>query len=132
MSKIIKHQVVIKAAPAKVFGALMNSKKHSQFTGARARISRKVGGTFACYDNYIAGVNLALQPGKFIVQAWRSRNWPAETWSIISIKLSKLSGNRTRLAFTHIGVPSNDYRQKNRGWHTHYWEPLKRFLEKRN
>ncbi len=74
MSKIIKLQVLIKAAPAMVFGALMNSKKHSQFTGAPARISRKVGGTFACYDNYITGVNLALQPGKFIVQAWRSLN----------------------------------------------------------
>ncbi len=41
------------------------------------------------------------------------------------------AGGKTRLDFSHVGVPANDYAEKNRGWRTHYWQPLKRYLEAR-
>jgi activator of HSP90 ATPase len=126
----IIHDVTFNAAPAAVFKALMDSKQHSQFTGAPAMLSKKVGGAFTCYNGYIEGVNLVLQRPRLIVQAWQSENWPRETWSIVTFKLSKLAGGRTKLSFTQIGVPAGDYNAKNKGWRTHYWEPLKKFLEK--
>jgi uncharacterized protein YndB with AHSA1/START domain len=128
MTKEIKHRVIIRATPARVYAALMDEKKHAQFTGERARIDRRVGGTFTCYGTYINGITLELQPGKHIVQAWRSRNWPKVTYSIVAFKLSKAAGGRTTLRFTQVGVPANDYLDKNKGWRTHYWEPLKRYL----
>ena len=129
MTKEIKHRVTIRATPAKVYAALMDEKKHARFTGQRARIDRRVGGTFACYGTYIRGITLELQPGRQIVQVWRSRNWPKGTYSIVTFKLSKAPGSGTTLYFHQVGVPSNDYRDKNKGWRTHYWEPLKRYLE---
>jgi len=129
MTKEIKHRVTILAVPAKVYAALMDEKKHSQFTGERARIDRRVGGTFTCYGTYIKGITLELQPGKLIVQAWRSRNWPKGTYSIVAFKLSKSGVSRTTLRFSQVGVPASDYRDKNKGWRTHYWEPLKQYLE---
>ena len=128
MTKEIKHRVTIRATPARVYATLMDEKKHAQFTGERARIDRGVGGTFTCYGTYINGITLELQPGKHIVQAWRSRNWPKGTYSIVAFKLSKAAGGRTTLRFSQVGVPTNDYRDKNKGWRTHYWEPLKRYL----
>jgi uncharacterized protein YndB with AHSA1/START domain len=109
---------------------LMNEKKHSQFTGAPAKIAAKVGGFFTCYDKYLNGITLDLKPGKRIVQAWRSQGWPHAHYSIVTFALSKKSGGKTELHFTQIGVPADDYADKNKGWRTHYWEPLKKFLEK--
>jgi uncharacterized protein YndB with AHSA1/START domain len=128
MTKEIKHRVTIRATPAKVYAALMDEKKHAQFTGERARIDRRVGGMFTCYGTYINGITLELRPGKHIVQAWRSRNWPKGTYSIVTFRLSKAAEGRTALRFSQVGVPANDYRDKNKGWRTHYWEPLKRYL----
>lgn len=131
MTKEIKHQVAIHASPARVFEALMNEKKHAAFTGEPARISRKAGSAFRCYGTYITGITLEVVPGKRIVQAWRSRDWPRGHYSIVTFALSKMAGGRTRLRFTQVGVPASDYARKNAGWRTHYWEPLKRYLEDR-
>ena len=37
-TKNIQHTVLIRARPGEVYDAMMNGKKHAQFTGARARI----------------------------------------------------------------------------------------------
>ena len=129
MTKEIRHKVIIHATPPAVYGALMNEKKHALFTGAPAKIGAKVGSAFRCYNSYINGVTLDLAPGKRIVQAWRSRDWPKGHYSIVVFKLSKQSGGRTQLDFTQTGVPASDYNDKNKGWRTHYWERLKKFVE---
>ena len=56
-------------------------------------------------------------------------NWPLETWSDITITLAPMPGGKTKLSFLQTGVPAKDYAAKNKGWRTHYWEPLKRYLE---
>lgn len=126
----INHTVTFNAPPAAVFKALMDSKQHSRFTGEPAKMSGKPGGAFTCYGGYIKGINLEVARPRLIVQAWRSKNWPRETWSIVSFKLSKLAGGKTRLSFAQTGVPAGDFKDKNKGWNTHYWQPLKRFVER--
>ncbi len=64
------------------------------------------------------------------MQAWRSRDWPDGQYSIVTFALAKKSGGSTQLRFTQAGVPAEDYAKKNQGWRTHYWQPLKKFLEK--
>jgi len=130
MTNTIRHNVTVGAAPKKVFGALMNEKKHAKFTGARASISRKVGGDFTCYRGFISGINLELVPAKRIVQAWRARDWPAGTYSIVSFALSRQAGGRTRISFTHVGVPASRFKDINEGWRTFYWKKLKGYLER--
>ncbi|SRR5260221_754385 len=128
-TKNIEQTVTIAAEPTSVFEALMNSAQHAEFTGEDARIDPKPGGAFACYGDYINGVTLELEPNKRIVQAWRSRNWPQGTYSIITFNLKRKAGGKTELQFAQIGVPANDYADKKKGWRTHYWEPLKAFLQ---
>ena len=128
-TKTIEHKVRIRANPKEVYGALINSKKHSKFTGAPAKIGSKPGSGFTCYGNYISGITLELKPGRRIVQAWRSLNWPPGHFSIVTFALSLKGKGQTELHFVQIGVPADDYSEKNKGWRTHYWEPLKKFLE---
>ncbi|MGA2318205.1 MAG: hypothetical protein ABSG71_17760 [Thermodesulfobacteriota bacterium] len=45
-TKTIRQSITFKASPHEVYDALMDSRKHAKFTGAKARISRKVGGKF--------------------------------------------------------------------------------------
>jgi uncharacterized protein YndB with AHSA1/START domain len=130
-TKNINHRVTLPAKPADVFAALIDSTLHSLFTGEPARIAARPGGAFTCYGDYISGITLELAPGKRIVQAWRSQNWPAGFYSIVTFALTAKPGGKTGLRFSQVGVPANDYAKKNSGWRTHYWEPLKRFLEGR-
>ena len=130
MTKTIRQKITIAAAPARVYAALMEERRHAEFTGAAARISRKAGGAVSCYGGYITGFNLELVPSRRIVQAWRSRDWPAGTFSVVTFALSRGPRGGTRLSFTQTGVPASDCRDKGEGWRTHYWKPHKAYLEK--
>ncbi len=129
MTRTIRQTVTIGAAPLEVYCALLDSKRHAAFTGSAARISAKVGGAFSCYGGYITGTNLELIPSRRIVQAWRSRGWPLGTFSLVTFALARAAGGATRLTFTQVGVPASDTKDKAGGWRTHYWRPLKAYLE---
>ena len=63
-TKTIRQSVAFKASPHGVYEALMDSDKHSQFTGDKADISREVGGRFTAFDRYSEGVNIELVQDK--------------------------------------------------------------------
>jgi activator of HSP90 ATPase len=129
--KTIRQSVTFKATPRQVYEALMNSRKHSKFTGARAIISRRIGGTFKAYGKYISGTNIDLIPDKKIVQSWRAneKGWPKSHYSRVTFSLRRVKGG-TRLVFTQSGVPDRFYRSMKQGWHDAYWTPMKKMFEK--
>lgn len=129
MTKNIKQTVTFKATPHEVYELFMDSKKHSQFTGDKAVISRKVGGKFTAFGGYAEGTNLELIPDKKIVQKWRTSDWPEGYYS--QITLSLMSTERgTRLTFTQSGVPDDQYDDILQGWRDYYWSPMKEMLTK--
>ena len=123
-TKTIHQSVTFKASPHDVYEALMDSKKHSKFTGFKASISREVGGKINAYGGYIEGVNVKLVPDKNIVQKWRGSDWPDEHYSTVTFELKK-SGKGTKLIFTQIDVPEEHYEPVNKGWVEHYWDKMK-------
>ncbi|MBI4304533.1 MAG: SRPBCC domain-containing protein [Chloroflexi bacterium] len=127
--KTIRQRITFKTSPHEVYEALMDSKKHSKFTGGKAQISRQVGGKFTAYDGDLAGVNLELMPDKKIVQTWRGSDWPEGYYSKVTFSLAEAKGV-TRLSFTHAGVPQEFYGDIRQGWHDYYWSPMKEMLEK--
>ena len=129
-TKTIAQTVTLPGKPAAVFAALIKEKKHSAFTGVPAKIDGRVGGAFTCYDGYIKGVTVDLVPNKLLVQAWRSRDWPKGHYSLVVFSLSASRGGKTKLRFTHLGVPAGDFKAKSEGWRSHYWDRLKRYLAK--
>jgi activator of HSP90 ATPase len=128
-TKTIRQTVSFKATPHAVYEALMDSRTHARFTGAAARISRRVGGKISAYDGYIDGLNLALVPDKKIVQSWRGSDWPEGHYSRAAFALAKTKTG-TRLTFTQTRVPEDQVRPISRGWKEHYWEKMKGMLER--
>jgi activator of HSP90 ATPase len=128
-TKTIRQSATFKAGASEVYEALMDSKKHGEFTESTAKISRKVGGKFSIYDGEIQGVNLELVPSQKIVQSWRYSDWPEGHYSRATFALKEVHGG-TRLTFTQTGVPEEFYDDISQGWQDYYWEPMKEMLEK--
>lgn len=125
----IRQTAVFKASPLEVYEALMDSKKHARFTRHPAAISRRVGGKFKAYGDYIRGVNLELRPGRKIVQSWRASTWEPGVTSRVTIVLVKTAGG-TKLTFVQTGVPETDRQNLSRGWRRYYWAPMRAMLAK--
>jgi len=128
-TRTIRQSVTIKANPHEVYETLMDSRKHTKFTGAKARMSRRVDGNFSAYGGYIQGINLDLVPDKRIVQTWRGSDWPKGHYSVATFSLKIIKGG-TRLTFTQTGVPDREFKDISQGWRDHYWRPMKGMLEK--
>lgn len=128
--KNIRQTTTFKASPHDVYEALMDSKKHSEFTGGAAVINREVGGKFIAYDGYADGENVELVPDKKIVQTWRTSDWPEGHYSQVTFLLEEVDG-KTRLTFTQTGVPDDQAVDIADGWRQYYWKPMKQMLEKK-
>lgn len=126
--KNLKQSVTIKAPPKQVYDALVDAKEHAKFTGAGAKLEKKVGGRFAHFDGDLSGYVLHLDPGKEIVLAWRSESWAKGAFSIARFALQPVKGG-TRLVFEQFGIPEDDFLAIAQGWKDYYWGPLKEYLE---
>lgn len=126
--KTINQTINFKASPHAIYDALMDSTKHSKFTGDKANISRTVGGRFTVWGDYIDGINLELVPDSKIVQSWHASDWPKGHYSTVTYLLEKIKTG-TRLTFTQVDVPDEFYDDIKQGWHDYYWIPLKKMLK---
>ncbi len=127
----IKQRVKINAKAEAIYKALMNSKQHSAFTGAGAKLSSKEGGKFEVYDGYAYGKNIKLVKNKKIIQSWRANDskWPKDHFSAVTYNLKQGKGFTT-IDFIQLGVPAGVAKSIAKGWCDYYWEPLKQYLEK--
>lgn len=127
----VKQTIFIPAKSTEVYDALMDPKKHSAFTGSKATCQAKVGGKFTAWDGYVSGKNLKLQKGERVIQEWKTIEWPRNyPPSILLFTFKKKSG--TELTMVQSKVPAkqaNSYRQ---GWKDAYWNPLKKYFEKKS
>jgi uncharacterized protein YndB with AHSA1/START domain len=124
------HQTVnLPGTPHEVYAALMTTKGHVAFTGAAARISPRVGGTFMAWGGYIHGKNLRLVPSKTIYQTWipSDPNWPKGHESRVRYSLAAIPRG-TRLTFTQSRVPAEHVGHLSPGWKKSYWDPLRAYL----
>jgi uncharacterized protein YndB with AHSA1/START domain len=122
---------IIPASPRAIYDSWLDSKAHGLMSGGKAKVSDKVGAAFTAWDNYISGVNLALVPGKRIVQSWRSVEFTdGDTDSKLTVTLKPVAGG-TRLTLLHSSIPDS---QKDggykAGWVESYFEPMKAYFAK--
>ena len=127
--KKITQTMIFKAPVHDVYELLMDSKKHSAFTGEKAVMSRKAKGRFTAYGKYISGKNIIIVKDRKIVQDWRASDWPRGTFSRITFDFAK-SGNSTKMKFTQEGVPQDQFEDVKQGWKEFYWGPMKDYLKK--
>jgi len=119
---------LIPAPPRDIYDAWLDSRGHSAMTGGKATQSAKVGAAVAAWDDYITGKNLHLEPGKRIVQTWRTTQFTdAHGDSVITVTLAKVPGG-TRLTLNHANVPDDQISYEESGWKEHYFTPMQRYF----
>jgi activator of HSP90 ATPase len=128
-SRTSLHQEIdYKVAPQRIYEVLLSSKDFSAFSGAAADIDPKVGGAFSMFGGLVVGRNVELLANQRIVQAWRlAQEFPEGTYSLVKIEL-KATEAGTRVILDHTGFPEGHFDHLDEGWHSHYWEPLRKFL----
>ena len=113
--------------PHRVYAVLLDEKEFSTITGAPARIGGGEGDAFSLFGGAIVGRNLELVPDRRLVQAWRPSDWGAGLYSVVRFELTP-AVQGTHLVFNQVGYPLNDEASLKSGWHSHYWEPMKKYF----
>jgi len=130
VSKTIQQAVTFRAAPRRLFDVYLSSREQSAATGARAMMSRRVGGAFTAHGGHLRGQNLAIVPGRLIVQSWRGSNWKKRDLdSTLVLVFSRVAGGG-RIAMTHVNVPDANAASITRGWSEYYWKPFRKYLKR--
>lgn len=127
MSLEFEISAIIPATPDEIYAAWLDSAAHAAMTGGAANVNNQVGGRFEAWNGYISGTNLELEPGKRIVQAWRTVEFSEEEEdSRLEITLEAADGG-TKLILRHTNVPPDGagYEQ---GWFDNYFEPMKAYF----
>ena len=128
MPESFEVEAIIPAEPARVYAAWLDTKEHGAFTGAPALVEPWVGGRFTAHDGYLHGITLQLEPGKRIVQAWRSSEFPqGSPDSRIYIDLEPVAGG-TRLHIKHIDIPLGHGKVYKPGWEKHYFKSMVKYF----
>ena len=118
---------VLPATPMAVYQAWMSSDGHAAMTGAGAEIDPRVNGDFSAWDGYISGRTVALEPGRRIVQSWRTTDFdPTDDDSQIEVLLEKVPEG-TKISLRHSGIPDGQsgYEQ---GWRDNYFDPMRLYF----
>lgn len=128
MTRAIQQSVTLRALPHELFNTFLDSKKHTALTGAPAKIGKRTGARFTAFGGQLLGRTLLIEPGRLIVQSWRSKGWKAsDPDSILMLRFSKAKGGG-RIDLIHIGVPQHDHKGVTKGWKQYYWIPWQKRL----
>jgi uncharacterized protein YndB with AHSA1/START domain len=112
------------ASPEAVYEAWLSTGGHTAMTGAPATVEARVGGEHMAWGGYISGQHVELEPGKRILQTWRTTEFPENAPdSLLEIVLTR-APEGTRLTLTQSGIPDGQGEQYHEGWQGHYFAPM--------
>jgi activator of HSP90 ATPase len=123
----IHYEIDFTPTPQRLYQAILDQKQFAAFSGLPATIDPTPGGAFSMFGGLIVGRTVELVPNQRIVQAWRPTHWDDGIYSIVHFEF-KPRAAETTLVFDHTGFPAGEYNSLDAGWHSHYWNPLKKFL----
>ena len=113
--------------PHRLYAVLTDEKEFAAATGAPAKIAAGEGGAFSLFGGAIVGRTIELVPDRRVVQAWRDSAWGPGVYSVAKFELNA-AGQGTHLVFDQGGYPMSEHASLVSGWHSHYWEPMKKYF----
>ncbi len=120
---------ILPGTPDDICEGWMSSERHSAMTGADAHVDPTVGGAFDAWDGYITGRTLALEPGRRIVQSWRTSEFTdAHEDSQIEVLLEPVGEGTTGVTIRHTNVPDGQLGYEEGGWQESYFDPMREYF----
>ncbi|KAK3912636.1 Activator of 90 kDa heat shock protein ATPase-like protein 1 [Frankliniella fusca] len=95
------------------------------FTQGPAKLEVKKGGKFELFGGNIHGEFVEIIPEQKIVQRWRSKRWPDEHYSLVTMVIEQ-KDDHTSVKVTQTGVPQSEADGTRENWDRYYWEAMKR------
>jgi activator of HSP90 ATPase len=121
----------IKESQEVLYKAWLNSVEHARMTGGSAQITDELGAEFTCWDGYIGGRNLTLEPFHRIIQSWRTSEFEdVDPFSLIEVLFDAVGGG-TKITIHHTNLPAHGT-QYEEGWKEAYFTPMKTYFEEKS
>ena len=130
MPKNIILAAFLPATPESLFDTYLDPQAHAAVTGAPVMIAAVAGAPFRAFDGMLTGTILHVERPHFIVQTWRSQNWPAEAMDSILTLSFWPAPDGARIELVHVNVPDEDFAGVSHGWEKYYWAPWRAMLER--
>ncbi len=131
MAERIEVTDVLPVKQKNLYEAWLDSDKHSAFTGSKAVIDRRVGGTFTAWDGYISGTTIAVEPFGRIVQSWRTTEFSDDAPdSEIEVLFAEVKEG-TKITLVHSNIPDGQGEAYRQGWIDFYFVPMKEYFSKK-
>lgn len=108
-----------------IYKALTDVQMASAFTNGPAKIEAKKNGKFELFGGNVHGEFTELVPNKKIVQRWRSKQWPAGHFSIVTLDIDQQQ-DHTVIRLKQTDVPQSEAEGTRENWERFYWESIKR------
>ena len=129
MTEKLKMSATISAKPEEIYKAWLDSKIHSEMTGSEAKVEPKINGAFTAWDGYIEGKTIEMEPGRRIVQKWRTTDFPSSSPdSTVEIILEEVEKG-TKISLIHTEIPKGQKEDYKQGWKDFYFNPMKDYFK---
>ncbi|HTB75621.1 MAG TPA: SRPBCC domain-containing protein [Polyangiaceae bacterium] len=120
----IRLVTILPATPEDLYDAWLSSLGHTAMTGAPATTEARVGSRHTAWNGYISGEHVELEPGRRILQTWRTTEFPETSPdSLLEIVLTE-DGDGTRITLIQNGIPDGQGEKYHEGWQDHYFAPM--------
>lgn len=119
---------IVPASPEQVYETWLSSSGHTAMTGADASVDPRVGGNYDAWDGYITGRTIALDPGRRIVQSWRTADFTEEDLDSEIDVLFEAVDEGTRVTINHSDVPALQRGYEEGGWEESYFVPMREYF----
>jgi uncharacterized protein YndB with AHSA1/START domain len=126
----IRLVTTLPAHPRTVYEAWLSSLGHTAMTGSTATSEPRVGSSYSAWDGYISGEHLELEPGKRVVQSWRTTEFPEGAPDSVLEILFAADPEGTRLTLVHSGIPDGQGETYHEGWQSKYFAPMREHFAK--
>src|SRR5579862_1350466 len=101
----IRLVTILPVTPEDLYDAWLSSLGHTAMTGAPATTEARVGARHTAWNGYISGEHVELEPGRRILQTWRTTEFPETSPdSLLEIVLTE-DGDGTRITLIQNGIP---------------------------
>lgn len=118
-------QHTFKCRADELYHAFTVTEMVTAFTRNSVKMEPVKGGKFELFGGNITGTFDQLEDNKLLVQQWRFKTWPVGHHSTVTISFTQ-KDDCTEISLKQTGIPASDYDRTREGWHTYYWESIKR------